>query len=43
MKYEADREEDVWGEPSQAEMVEKSIQILHRNEDGYVLYVEGRL
>ena len=43
MQYEAVREErDILGEPSLAEMVEKSINILSRNtEQGYFLYVEG--
>ena len=44
MQYEAVREQrDGLGEPSLAEMVEKSINILSRNtEQGYFLYVEGK-
>ncbi len=45
MKYEADRrledEADDWREPSLTEMVEKSINILKRSDNGYVLFVEG--
>lgn len=41
MKYEADRRD---GEPSLAEMTTKAIDILSKNEEGYVLMVEaGRI
>ncbi|CAM5591736.1 hypothetical protein MAUB1S_09991 [Mycolicibacterium aubagnense] len=41
MQYEHDRPGDKAGEPSLAEMAEKSIDILSRNPEGYVLLVEG--
>ena len=41
MQYEADRARDRAGEPSLAEMTGKAIDILSRNERGYVLMVEG--
>ncbi|PIK58321.1 hypothetical protein BSL78_04762, partial [Apostichopus japonicus] len=41
MNYERDRELDAAGEPSIAEMTEKAIQILSKDEDGYFLFVEG--
>lgn len=41
MQYEADRAEDVAGEPSLAEMTRKAIEILQRNPKGYFLMVEG--
>ena len=41
MQYEHDRPKDKAGEPSLAEMAEKSIDILSRNPEGYVLLVEG--
>ena len=42
MQFEALRHLDPMEEPSLAEMVEKSIDILSRNPDnGYFLYVEG--
>lgn len=44
MRYEADRANDIAGEPSLAEMTEKAIQILDNNSDGYFLMVEsGRI
>lgn len=44
MQWEADREKDVAGEPSLAEMTEKALAILSRNSRGYVLMVEaGRI
>lgn len=44
MQYEADRENDVAGEPSLAEMTEKAIEILSNNPKGYFLMVEsGRI
>ena len=36
-----DRQQDKGGEPSLAEMTEKAIQILQKNEKGYFLLVEG--
>ncbi len=44
MQYEADRSNDIAGEPSIAEMTEKAINILDNNEDGFFLMVEsGRI
>ncbi|WP_306252981.1 alkaline phosphatase [Parvularcula sp. IMCC14364] len=41
MQYEADRAEDVAGEPSLAEMTGAAIDILSQDEDGFFLMVEG--
>ena len=41
MEYEVDRNGDVGGEPSLAEMTEKAIRILRKNSKGYFLLVEG--
>ncbi|ELU03915.1 hypothetical protein CAPTEDRAFT_122379, partial [Capitella teleta] len=41
MKFEVDRANDTWGEPSISQMVDKAIQILKRGPKGYVLVVEG--
>ena len=44
MEYEADRENDVAGEPSLSEMTSKSIDILSKNDKGFFLTVEsGRI
>ncbi|MDO6558445.1 alkaline phosphatase [Paraglaciecola chathamensis] len=44
MQYEADRENDVAGEPSVSEMTEKAIKILDNNDEGFFLMVEsGRI
>jgi alkaline phosphatase len=44
MEYEHDRAGDTAGEPSLAEMVEKTIDILSRNPEGYLLMIEaGRI
>lgn len=44
MQYEADRHNDVLGEPSIEEMTTKAIQILDNNKKGYFLMVEsGRI
>lgn len=41
MQYELDRPNDKGGEPSLAQMTRKALEILHRDEDGYLLIVEG--
>ena len=43
MQYEIDREEDKGKEPSLAEMVEKSINILKKNNNGFFLLAEGNI
>ena len=44
MQYEADRENDIAGEPSLSEMTSKAIDILDNNEKGFFLTVEsGRI
>ena len=44
MQYEADRSNDIAGEPSLSEMTAKAIQILDNDPDGYLLVVEsGRI
>lgn len=44
MQYEADRTNDIAGEPSIAQMTEKAIDILDNNEQGFFLMVEaGRI
>lgn len=44
MQYEADRGNDIAGEPSIAEMTTKAIDILDNNDDGFFLMVEsGRI
>lgn len=44
MQYEADRENDILGEPSLSEMTSKAIDVLDNNEKGYFLMVEaGRI
>jgi len=44
MQYEADRGNDIAGEPSLSEMTAKAIQILDNNPNGYLLVVEsGRI
>ncbi len=41
MQYEVDREKDAGGEPSLAEMAVKAVDLLAKNEDGFVLMVEA--
>ncbi|XP_052819506.1 alkaline phosphatase-like isoform X2 [Mya arenaria] len=41
MQYVLDRDTDVAGEPTLAEMTEKAIDILKKNEKGFFLLVEG--
>ncbi|WP_196138729.1 alkaline phosphatase [Aliikangiella sp. G2MR2-5] len=44
MQYEADRENDIAGEPSLTEMTSKGIDILDNNKNGFFLVVEaGRI
>lgn len=44
MQYEADRENDIAGEPSLTEMTEKAIGVLDNNPNGFFLTVEsGRI
>ena len=44
MQYEADREQDIAGEPSLTELTSKAIDILDNNEKGFFLVVEsGRI
>lgn len=44
MQYEADRQNDIAGEPSLSEMTDKAINILDNNKKGYFLMVEaGRI
>ncbi|MBB1347689.1 alkaline phosphatase [Pseudoalteromonas sp. SG45-2] len=44
MQYEADRANDVAGEPSLSQMTEKAISVLDNNEQGFFLTVEsGRI
>jgi alkaline phosphatase len=42
MQYELDRTGDEQGEPSLTEMVDKSIRLLSRSTNGYMLLVEGQ-
>lgn len=41
LEYEADRENDAAGEPSLEEMTRKAIDVLSRNDKGFVLMVEA--
>ncbi|MEO0576590.1 MAG: alkaline phosphatase [Pseudomonadota bacterium] len=41
MQYELDRPRDAASEPSLAQMTRKALEILQRDEDGYLLIVEG--
>ena len=41
MQFELDRHKDAAGEPSLADMTEKAIKLLQRNDKGYFLMVEG--
>jgi alkaline phosphatase len=41
MRFEAERADDVAGEPSLSEMTARAIDILSRDPDGFVLMVEG--
>lgn len=44
MRYEADRAQDIAGEPSLAEMTTKALQMLQQNKNGFYLMVEaGRI
>jgi len=44
MQYEADRSNDIAGEPSLGEMTEKAIKVLDNNDKGFFLMVEsGRI
>jgi len=41
MRYEADRKNDVAGEPSLSQMTATAIDLLNKNDQGYFLLVEG--
>ena len=41
MRYDFDRENDIAGEPSIAEMVAKAIDMLKKDDNGFFLLVEG--
>lgn len=41
MEYELDREKDLAGEPSLAQMTSKAIDVLSNNDEGFFLLVEG--
>ena len=41
MSYEADRADDIWGEPSLTEMAEKALTILQKSDEGYFMLLEG--
>jgi alkaline phosphatase len=43
MRYAHDRAQDVAGEPSLAEMVDKALDLLQQHSHGYVLVIEGGL
>lgn len=44
MQYEADRHNDIAGEPSLSEMTAKAVEMLSNNRDGYFLMIEsGRI
>ena len=43
MSYEAQRAQDLAGEPSIAEMTEKAIRLLRRKNERFFLFVEGLL
>ena len=44
MQYEADRDNDIAGEPSLSEMTETAINVLNNNDNGFFLMVEsGRI
>lgn len=44
MQYDADRANDIAGEPSIGEMTEKAIEVLQQNDEGFFLMVEaGRI
>ena len=46
MHYEVDRlntSKNIWLEPSLAEMTEKAIRMLRKEDNGYFLIVEGKL
>ncbi len=41
MQWDAERVNDTAGEPSLTDMVDKAIDILSKNPNGYFLFVEG--
>ena len=44
MQYEADRDNDIAGEPSLTEMTQKAVELLRQDDDGFFLTVEsGRI
>ena len=43
MSYELERDKTPRGQPSLADMTEKAIQVLQKNERGFFLLVEGKI
>ncbi|XP_002730835.1 alkaline phosphatase-like [Saccoglossus kowalevskii] len=41
MQYHGNRDKDIAGEPTLAEMVDKAVRILQKNDKGFLLLIEG--